>query len=60
MPPTIIVLTPEEIEQRRRDLLAASGLDHETLRERGANFMLSPEQAAILNELENLEFLAGE
>lgn len=60
MSPTIIVLTPEDIELRRKELLAASGLDYDTLRERGANYMLSPEQAAILNELENLEFLASE
>ena len=59
MEPTIVVLSPHQIEKRRAELLAASGLDYETLRRRGAHYMLSPEQTAILNELENLEFLAS-
>ena len=59
MSPTITVLTAAQIRKRRAKLLAESGLDYDTLRERGEQYMLSPEQAAILHELENLEFLAS-
>lgn len=59
MSPTITVLTAAQIRQRRAQLIADSGLDYDTLRERGEQYMLSPEQAAILHELENLDFLAS-
>jgi len=60
MTPPITILTPAEIEDRRKTLLAQAGLDLATLRERGETYQLSPEQAAILRELDDLEFLAGE
>lgn len=59
MTPPITILTPAEIAQRRAELLAETGLDYDTLCERGAEYRLSPEQAVILQELEDLDFLAG-
>lgn len=55
----ITFLTKDDIARRRAELLAAAGLDLDELRERGANYLLSPEQALILKELEDLEFLAS-
>ena len=60
MTPPITILTPADIEDRRNALLERAALDYETLRERGATYQLSPEQAAILRELDDLAFLAGE
>lgn len=55
----ITFLTKDDIAHRRADLLERAGLELEALRERGATFQLSPEQAVILRELEDLEFLAS-
>lgn len=60
MTPPITYLSPTDISARRAELLERAGLDLQTLRERGAEYRLSPEQAAILEELEDLAFLAGE
>jgi len=55
----ITFLTKPEIEELRAKLLAEAGLDLAELRTRQAAYMLSPEQSLILEELEDLEFLAG-
>lgn len=55
----ITFLTKDDIASRREDLLSAAGLGLEELRARQAAFQLSPEQALILKELEDLEFLAS-
>ncbi|WP_454050330.1 hypothetical protein [Cellulomonas sp. Marseille-Q8402] len=60
MQSTVRIWTQEEIAERRVTLLAESGLDLETLRERGETYQLSPEQDAILRELKKLDWLAGE
>lgn len=60
MPPTIEYLNAHEIQTRRTELLRRAGLELATLKERAAQYRLSPEQSAILDELEDLEFLAGE
>jgi len=60
MTPPITFMTSEQIEARRADLLARAGLDLETLRRRADEYRLSPEQAQILDELDDLDFLAGE
>lgn len=56
---TITFLTKDDIASRREELLSAAGLDLEELRSRQAAFQLSPEQALILKELEDLEYLAS-
>jgi len=56
---TITFLTKDDIASRREELLSAAGLGLEELRSRQAAFQLSPEQALILKELEDLEYLAS-
>ena len=56
----ITFMTAEQIETRRAELLSRAGLDRETLRLRAEQYRLSPEQAQILDELDDLDFLAGE
>jgi hypothetical protein len=60
MTPPITFMTSEQIEARREDLLSRAGLDLETLRRRAEEYRLSPEQSQILDELDDLAFLAGE
>ncbi len=55
---TITVLTKDDIAARRRSLLDEAGLDLKELRERAESYLLSPEQALILKELDDLDFLA--
>ncbi|WP_225755446.1 hypothetical protein [Actinotalea sp. Marseille-Q4924] len=55
----ITYLTKDDIARRRAELLDRAGLNLDELRGRGATYQLSPEQAVILKELEDLEFLAG-
>ncbi|WP_282949087.1 hypothetical protein [Cellulomonas endometrii] len=59
MDPVVEIWTLEEIADRTSSLLAEAGLDLETLRERGEDGMLSPEQWPILRELESLLILVG-
>jgi len=54
----ITFLTKHDIDRRRADLLAEAGLGLSELRARQAAYQLSPEQALIVKELEDLEFLA--
>lgn len=62
MTPPVLVLTEvledDEIDARRRDLLSSINLDEEELRRRGEAYILTPEEAVVLRELENLDFLA--
>jgi hypothetical protein len=50
-------LNPSEIEARRAELLARVGMSEEELRARGAAYALTDAQAAVLDELEDLDFL---
>ncbi|NMR19736.1 hypothetical protein [Cellulomonas fimi] len=59
MTPSITYLSPTDIAERRSELLERAGLELDTLRQRGAEYRLSPEQAAVLKDLEDLVFLAG-
>jgi hypothetical protein len=57
MEPIVEIWTHEEITERTTALLAQAGLDLDTLRERGEDGLLSPEQWPILRELESLLIL---
>ncbi|MDQ1217179.1 hypothetical protein [Microbacterium arborescens] len=57
--PIVNVLSPVDVEARRRDLLAAAGSDLYDLRDRAHDYSLSIEELEILRELERLEFLTG-
>ena len=58
--PHITYLSRDEVQQRRRSLLERAGMDVATLRHRAEELRLSPEQEQLLQELDDLEFLAGE
>jgi hypothetical protein len=55
----ITFLTKDDIARRQAELLDRAGLSLDELRDRQTTYRLSPEQALILKELEDLEFLAG-
>ncbi|GEL46531.1 hypothetical protein KQI48_05995 [Cellulomonas hominis] len=57
---TVHVMTREEIEERRAELLASIGLDMETIRLRQDNWALSPEQRFAIEEYDGLGWLIGE
>lgn len=57
---TVHVMTREEIEERRAELLASIGLDMETIRLRQDNWALSPEQRFAIEEYDGLGWLMGE
>jgi hypothetical protein len=50
-------LTEADIESRIRDLLADAGMTLAELRRKGATFALDRSERAILDEIEDLEFL---
>ncbi len=57
--PRIEFLDDEKISERRRNLLARAHMTEDELRERATNFQLTPEEASILSEIEDLDFLAS-
>lgn len=57
MASTLVRLTAQEIEERRRALLAEAGMSAEELRERADVWALTQAQSAILDALEDLDFL---
>lgn len=57
---TVHVMTREETEARRAELLASIGLDMETIRLRQDNWALSPEQRYAIEEYDSLGWLIGE
>ena len=57
--PTVEILSPDELRDRREALLARAGMTDVELRARGASYALTPDQAALLDELERIDFLLG-
>jgi hypothetical protein len=49
-----------ELRERREQLLRATGLDYEVLRERAEAYVLSPEQRQIWETLRGIDYLLGE
>lgn len=58
--PTVIMMSREELEARRAELLREAGLSEFELRAMAENYMLTPAQAARLAEIDNLDFLLAE
>ena len=56
MPP-VEILTKEEIQDRRRELLASVGGDYDALRDRAEQYALDSRELAVLTELDNLSYL---
>lgn len=57
--PAFEVLSPADIETRRKALLERVGLSLYDLRTRAHEYQLTIQELEILRELERLEFLAG-
>lgn len=55
--PTVIMMSREELASRRAALLAETGLGEDELRALAENYMLTPAQAARLDEIDNIDFL---
>lgn len=55
----IRVLTRDELDERRRQLLSKAGCSLYELRERAREYKLTLDELEIVRELERLEFLAG-
>lgn len=55
--PVVERLTNEELESRRAALLARAALPEQELRQRAAVYDVTPEQAAIVDELDDLDWL---
>ena len=57
--PEVETLSHDEIVRRRDELLAEAAMSEDELRSRAADYILSSREAAILSEIEGLEFLLG-
>jgi hypothetical protein len=55
--PTVEVLSSEQIAGRRRRLLECAGMPEQELKRRAEQYALTPEQMALLEELEDLDYL---
>ncbi len=57
--PTVTMLSAAELVERRRVLLDNAGMSEDELRERAADFLLPPDLAAAVREIEEIDFLLG-
>lgn len=57
---TLVIMTPEEMREKRAQELASIGLDLETIEERYETWQLSPEQRIAYEEYLTLGRLLGE
>ena len=57
--PTVELLSVEEIRSRRVALLLQSPLPEAELRQRAGDYLLSPAERALLDELDELDYLLG-
>lgn len=58
MPP-VSTHTEAELRERRADLLERVGISDERLHLLGSRYQLSPEAAAILREIDDIDYLLG-
>lgn len=57
--PIVNVLSPTDLDARRRELLGSVGCSLYDLRDQAHEYALSIDELEVLRELERLEFLAG-
>ncbi|WP_284292198.1 hypothetical protein [Luteimicrobium album] len=53
-------MTPAEARARREEIVRRVGGDESAFRDRAEVYLLSAEELALYDELENLDFLLGE
>lgn len=56
---TVTLIDAAEAKRRRAELVAGLGFDEHELRERAAEYLLTARELAVLNELNELDFLLG-
>ncbi len=59
MTPTVRIFSPAELHDQRETLLREIGMDEATLRRAAADYRLTAEQTAILDELDRIDYLLG-
>ena len=60
VPEVLVLKSDEDVESRRRALLGQVGVAEEELRRRGADYLLTENEAVVLRELENLDYLSSD
>lgn len=56
-PVTVNLLTVDDARARRAEIVALVGGDESAFRDRAESYLLSAEELALFDELENLDFL---
>jgi hypothetical protein len=59
MTPTVRISRPEELRVERERLLREVGMDELALRRAAADYRLSAEQTAVLDEIDRIDYLLG-
>lgn len=57
---TVLKPTVDDLRREREKLVAALAFSEETLRERAADFLVTPEESRILRRLDVIDFLLGD
>jgi len=57
--PLVQIMTQRELRDRRRQLLNEAPMSEEDLRRGAASYILTPEQAALLDEIDRIDYLLG-
>ncbi|MCW2693093.1 MAG: hypothetical protein JWM48_2905 [Mycobacterium sp.] len=55
--PSLELMSRQELEQLRRELVQRAGLPEDELRRRAEVYNLTPEQSALADEISDLEYL---
>jgi len=55
--PTMTLMPREDLVELRNKLLAETGLSHQELMRRAAEYSLTPEQSATAEEISDLDYL---
>jgi hypothetical protein len=57
--PTVEMLSADELRRRRDAVLQQAGMPEDVLRDRADHYVLTPELAALVIELDEIDFLLG-
>lgn len=57
--PTVETLSADELRRRREVVLEQAGMPEDVLRDRADQYLLTPDLAALVIELDEIDFLLG-
>lgn len=60
MSPTVQIMSVEELQRRRMEILEGQTLSEEELRSGAAQYTLSADEVAALDEIDRIDYLLGE